>query len=41
MELTNQLSLLLDNKVLSPDIREEWVVIIVVIIVGIGTVMGL
>ena len=36
-ELTNQLILLLDKKVLSPDIREEWVVITV----GIGPVMGL
>ena len=37
LELTNQLSLLLDNKVSGPDIRKEWVVITV----GIGPVMGL
>ena len=41
LELMNQLILLLDNKVLGPDIREEWVVIIALTIVGISLVMGL
>lgn len=37
LELTDQLFLLLDNKVLGPNIREESIIIIV----NIGQVMGL